>query len=60
MKYLTTKDVCDILHISRKKAYELYKVKGFPVVQIGKDYIVDEDKLKAFLDRYQNSKIYLN
>lgn len=60
MKYLNTKQVCDMLNISKKKAYELYKVKGFPVIQIGKDYIVEETDLKKFLDMYKNSKINLD
>lgn len=57
MKYLTTQQVCDTLGISRKKAYDLYKLKGFPVIQIGKDYRVEEDELKAFLKMYKGSTI---
>lgn len=59
MKYLTTQQVCDTLHISRKKAYELYKLKGFPAIQIGKDYRVEEEELHNFLKKRNNTQILL-
>lgn len=59
MRYLTTKQVCDILQISRKKAYDLYKLKGFPCVRIGNDYRVDADEFEQFMKRYSNSTIHI-
>ena len=57
MGYLNTKEVCAMLHIGRKKAYDLFNVKGFPSVKIGRDYIVDEEELKEFLKMYKGSAI---
>ncbi|MED0736272.1 helix-turn-helix domain-containing protein [Aneurinibacillus thermoaerophilus] len=31
---LTVKDICEILSISKPTAYELFKQKGFPTLQI--------------------------
>ena len=59
-KYLKTQDVCDILHISRKKAYDLFKVKGFPYIKIGRDYLVDESEFEQFMKNHRSSTIYIN
>lgn len=60
MNYLTTDDVCKILHMSRKTAYKLFKLKGFPYIKIGREYLVEENKLKSFLEMYENTTIFLN
>lgn len=59
MEYLNTKQVCDTLHISKKKAYELFNLKGFPYIKIGRNYLVGDKDLEEFLNLYKHSQINL-
>lgn len=58
MEFLTTEEVCKLLNIGKKKAYELFAVKGCPAVKIGRDYRVEKNALFEFLKSYNNSTIY--
>lgn len=58
--YLNVDDVCVILKTNKDTVYKLFHVKGFPKIQIGKKYMVEENDLYAFLDNYKKSKIILN
>lgn len=50
---LTPLDVAKILRISRNKAYEVVRSKGFPSFKIGKQYRVDREKFYAWLETVQ-------
>ena len=60
MEYLTPKMVGEILHIGENKSYQLFKLAGFPCIQIGKQLLVEMDSLKDFLRKYEGSKICLS
>ena len=40
IEFLTVKDLQEILHIGKSKAYELCKLKGFPVIKIGSKKLI--------------------
>ncbi len=60
MIYLTPKMVSETLHIGRNKAYKLFNLQGFPAVRIGKQFLVDADSLKRFLQEHEGSRITLS
>ena len=49
---LTAKDIQKKLGVSRDRAYGLLHAKGFPSIELGGRYYVDEMKLKEFIDKY--------
>ncbi|MBR1477161.1 MAG: helix-turn-helix domain-containing protein [Lachnospiraceae bacterium] len=59
-RYLTIAEVAEILPIGRDATYNLFKLKGFPSIQLGKRWIVSETSLKKWLKEQEGSKICLN
>lgn len=59
-KYLTVKDVADMLQITEKKSKALFKVEGFPCVRIGVKLLVREEKLNEWLDSHVGESIKLD
>lgn len=51
IKTYTVKDVADILHIGKNKAYALMKSQGFPAVRLNRTLIVREDMLDKWLSQ---------
>ena len=49
MKKITIQQMAKNLHIGLTKAYQLIKQPGFPVVKIGRKYLVDSEKLEKWL-----------
>jgi excisionase family DNA binding protein len=47
---LKVSDVASVLNISRQKAYELVKVKGFPHVMVGTRIVVPKTAFLNWLD----------
>ena len=43
-KMLKVSDVQEHLHISKNTAYKLLKIKSFPKIKIGKNYIIPEEQ----------------
>lgn len=43
---LTIKEIIKMLKISRSKAYELVKIKNFPIIKIGKSIRVNKVSVK--------------
>lgn len=37
---MTINDLCDHLHIERKKAYKICQLDTFPAIRIGKQYVI--------------------
>lgn len=60
MEYLTPKMVGAILHIGENKSYQLFKLEGFPRIQIGKQLLVESESLKSFLQKYEGTQIHLS
>lgn len=47
--YLTSREIADLLKISYDQALAFIKYSGVDYIQIGRQYRVDEGKLRAFL-----------
>lgn len=60
MKYLTPKDVQEILKISRNNVYALFKSEDFPAIRIGKQFRVSEEALEKYLERKADKKQWKN
>ncbi|MCR4647977.1 MAG: helix-turn-helix domain-containing protein [Lachnospiraceae bacterium] len=59
IKVLTVKDVCEILHIGRDKAYALFKSEGFPSICLGGRYFVTEASFINWLHQYEYKEFAL-
>ena len=51
-KYLTVKEVAEILRMGRTTAYELVNKPDFPSVKIGKKILIPESEFERFMKRY--------
>ncbi len=58
MKYLSIKDLQDVLGLSHNTVYKLVKTEGFPSVKIGGKYLVEESDLKKYIDQYIGKEIF--
>ena len=50
-KYLSVKDIQNILQIGRNKTYNLIQQKDFPKIQIGRSYLIPETEFEKYLKR---------
>lgn len=58
-KYLTIKQVSEILHLGYNKTRKLFHLVGFPSIKLGGVYIIEETDLINYLDKHKGSKISL-
>ncbi len=58
-KMLKVSDIQKHLRISRKKAYSLVSLKGFPKIQIGRNFYIPEEKYKKWIDENLKHTIIL-
>lgn len=58
-RMLKPAEVSKYLNLGRDNTYALFKIKGFPVVQIGNQYLVPEDKLDEWINNQLGKRIYL-
>lgn len=56
-RFLTVKDIGDILHIGKSKAYKLCALDGFPSIKIGSQYRIKESDFDRWIDRNINNEI---
>ena len=49
---LTVRELQELLHIGRDKAYALMHAKAFPSIKIGGQYYVSREELDKWLNRY--------
>lgn len=56
---ITVKEIQDHLHVSKNRAYELVKMKGFPKIQIGSRYLIPKEKYIKWLEENIKHKIIL-
>lgn len=48
-KVYTIKDIQNYLGIGKNNAYKLLKLQGFPVIKIGKKYIIPKDLFEEWV-----------
>lgn len=51
-RFLTVKEVSDVLRLGKTNTYKLFQRKDFPKVTIGKKLLVKESELDGYLDKY--------
>jgi len=51
---LTVLEMANLLKISRSKAYELIKIKNFPIIKIGKCIRINKTELFKYFEKYNN------
>ena len=51
-KYLTVKEVAEILRMGKTMAYELVNKPDFPSVKIGKKILIPESEFERFMKLY--------
>lgn len=59
-KYLSPKDISDILGMGKNKVYKLIMLNGFPKIKIGKRYYIPENEFKKYLDKHIGTKIVID
>ena len=59
-KLLTPKEVAEILQVSYDSALAFVKYSGVDYLQVGRQYRVSEDKLRAFLNKKGQVTVDLN
>lgn len=58
-KFLTVKEVSDILHLGKTNTYKLFQRKDFPRIAIGKKLLIKESELDKYLEKYAGTIINL-
>lgn len=58
-KILKVSDIQNHLGISKNRAYELIKTKGFPKIQIGHRYYIPQDAYEEWIENHLKKKILL-
>nr|WP_289063453.1 helix-turn-helix domain-containing protein [uncultured Anaerostipes sp.] len=56
---LTVRELQELLHIGRDKAYALMHAKAFPSIKIGGQYYVSREELDKWLNRYAYKEFVL-
>lgn len=51
-KFLTVKEVSDVLRLGKTNTYKLFQRKDFPKITIGKKLLVKESELDGYLEKY--------
>lgn len=51
--FLRTKDLQEVLHVGRNRAYDLMRSDGFPSFKIGGNYFVKLDDVLKWADDYK-------
>lgn len=53
-KLITVKQLSKLLNISRSYAYQLVKLKDFPIIRINRKILIKEYELNDWLDNNKN------
>lgn len=59
IKMYTTKDIQEIFHIGRNKAYDLCKTSGFPSIKLGNTTLVPKPQLEKWIEENIGCEIIL-
>lgn len=54
--YYETKDLMNILHLSKNRANDLMRQKDFPSIKLGGKWIVKKEHLDEFMNRWKNKE----
>ena len=54
---ITIRQMAERLHIGMSKAYQLKNQPGFPLVKIGRRYLIDTEKLEKWLENANEIQI---
>ena len=57
MKFLTHKDIQEILQLNNRQARALMRTKGFPSIKIGREYRVEEDSFTEWVGKTKEIKL---
>lgn len=57
-KVYTIKDIQDYLGIGKNTAYKLLKLPNFPVIKIGKKYIIPKDSFEEWISKSLNKEFF--
>lgn len=57
-KTYNIKDIQEYLGIGKNNAYKLIKLPNFPVIKIGKKYIVPKDAFEEWLSKNLNKEFF--
>ena len=57
MNFLTTTDIEELLKLSHRQAKALMRTDGFPRIQIGREYRVDQERFEVWLDETKGIKL---
>lgn len=58
-RLLTCKDLQNVFHCGKDKAYQLMHSSGFPTIQVGGRYYVKQGDLNTWLNTYTGRKYIL-
>lgn len=55
----TVKDLQQLFQCGRDKAYKIMKIKGFPSIRVGEQYVVEKAALKKWITVQQGKHVLL-
>ncbi len=58
-RFLTVKEVSEMLRLGKTNTYKLFQRKDFPKVTIGKKLLVKESELDGYIEKYSREIISL-
>ena len=59
IEFYTVKDIQEILHIGKTKAYELCKTELFPTIKIGNKTLIYKEEFYQWLRENENGTIFM-
>ena len=54
LEFITVIEMAEMLKISRSKAYQLIKIRDFPLIKIGKNIRINKNKFLNWLHNQKN------
>ncbi len=58
-EFYTVKDIQQILHIGKTKAYDLCKLQLFSTIKIGSKTLIYKDSFHQFLRENENNTVFM-
>ena len=56
-EFLTPQMVCEVLHLGIVKVYKLFKLKDFPAVKMGHQWLIKRSDLYAYMEKYRGKTL---
>ncbi|NCB96102.1 MAG: DNA-binding protein [Negativicutes bacterium] len=57
MNFLTATDIEELLKLSHRQAKALMRTDGFPSIQIGREYRVEQERFEEWLEETKGIKL---